>query len=121
MNFILYLFFSLFLSFFVHEFGHYFSAFIFGYKLKFRFSLGNLKVKKINLKIPRYIWDMPSEAKEYQKVIIALSGFIFEFLFSFLIYFINIKFFFYYSVVALFHLILYYFYAGECNDFNFLK
>lgn len=99
----------------IHEFGHWLIAKIFGYSIKFRLEISYLWF----IPILRGIWNMPDTTKTKQRII-ALAGFTFEFLATFLFYFINNNLGITYLIVALIHLIAYKFYAGDKSDFNFI-
>ena len=86
----------------IHELGHYLTALTFGHHLVFR---------RQGL---RYIWDMPNDTPQHQRLI-ALSGFGAEIVFAPLLYFAGLWL---YPWVVAVHLMAYPFYAGEANDFR---
>ncbi len=99
----------------VHEAGHYFTALSFGERIVFRFAWGKLWGK---VPIPRGVWYMPESFSLRQKKITALAGFGAEFLAAPFFYAVGLE---AYIFVALLHLILYRFYAGEASDFQWFK
>ena len=88
----------------IHELGHYLVALTFGHHLVFR---------RQGL---RFIWDMPDDTKQHQRLI-ALSGFGAEILAAPLLYLAGLAL---YPWVVVAHLMAYPFYAGESNDFKWL-
>ena len=86
----------------IHELGHYLTALALGHSLKFR-RQGF-----------RYIWDMPNDTPQHQRLI-ALAGFGLEIMFCPLLYFAGLTL---YPWVVAVHLMAYPFYAGEANDFK---
>ena len=95
---------SLLLAFLIHETAHYLTALALGHHLTFR---------RQGL---RYIWDMPEDTKQHQRLI-ALSGFGAEVLAVPLLYLVGLT---AYPYVMAVHLVAYKFYAGEYNDFKWL-
>ena len=105
----------------IHEGGHYLAAlFLTGKKLRFRFSVGWLCYGK--LPVPRFIWTMPWTPDVWRRKVIALSGFGLELLVSVVLMAVDpgSTFSRAYTLVALLHLALYKFYAGEASDFKWL-
>ena len=102
-------------AFAVHEAGHCFAARLFSEKLAFRFAWGRLFGK---IPIPRYVWDMPEELTLSQKKLVALSGFGVELLAAIPCSCVGLW---EYPIVAVLHLVLYSFYAGENNDLRWLS
>ena len=96
--------FSVLLAGIIHESSHYLAAMYYGHRLVFRRSGF------------RFIWNMPNDTKAHQRII-ALAGFGVEILSAPVIYFLLP----YYPVVAVLHLIVYPFYAGDYNDFGWGK
>ena len=89
----------------IHELGHYLTALTFGHHLVFR-RQGF-----------RFIWDMPEDTEAHQRLI-ALSGFGVEILFAPLLYLAGLWL---YPWVVVVHLMAYPFYAGEANDWKWVK
>ena len=101
------------LVFFVHEGGHWMAARLFGKRLKFRFAWGRFYV-------PRLVWNMPYLPKGKQRII-AVAGFGLEFLVAgVLLASFPHGFGRWVASVALAHLVLYQFYAGQESDFKWL-
>ncbi|MCC8056449.1 hypothetical protein [Cloacibacillus sp.] len=98
----------------MHEAGHYFTALCFGERIVFRFAWGKLWGK---VSIPRGVWYMPEGFSVRHKKITAVAGFGAEFLAAPIFYAVGLW---AYIIVALLHLILYRFYAGEASDFKWL-
>ena len=91
-------------AFAIHETAHYLTARYFGHKLTFR------------RQGIRYIWDMPEDTPQHQKLI-ALSGFGAEIVLAPLLYFVGLW---AYPLVVVGHLAAYSFYAGDYSDFKWL-
>ena len=89
----------------IHELGHYLTALTFGHHLVFR------------RQGIRFIWDMPSDTPQHQRLI-ALSGFGTEIVFAPLLYLAVSRL---YPWVVAVHLMAYPFYAGDYNDFGWGK
>ena len=90
----------------------------FNKSINFHFEYGNL----FNfIYIPRGIWNMPNGLNRKQQKLIAGAGFTGEFIFGIILFMIYRSFSYYYLLVALLHILLYNFYAGENSDFNFFK
>ena len=102
-------------AFLLHELAHYLTAKYFGTRLTFRFEWGKLFGK---IPIPRYVWDMPEELTLKQKKLVALSGFGVELLAAIPCSCVGLW---EYPIVAVLHLVLYSFYAGENNDLRWLS
>ncbi len=98
----------------IHEAGHFYAARYFGAELVFYFSWGHLW----KVPIPRLTWYMPAGFTLRQKRITAGAGFGAEFLAAPIFYAVGLE---AYIFVALLHLILYRFYAGEASDFKWFK
>jgi len=96
-----------------HELGHWMVAKYYGYSIKFRFKKGSL----FGISIPRGIWNMPIQADREQQITIALAGFQCEILVALIL----LPFLWQAAAVAILHFLVYKFYAGEYNDFNFVK
>lgn len=86
----------------IHELGHYIVAFLFGHKLKFKFSFGKYYV-------PRWVWEWPDVSKTKLRAI-CIAGFGLEMA---LIPFMPGP----YQAAAIAHFLAYPFYAGGNNDF----
>ena len=97
----------------IHELGHFIVALGYGYFIQFEFNWGKLG----GIPVPRYTWYMPAGLPTAAKQHVALAGFSTEFLVAPILYFILPH----YPVIALIHLILYPFYAGEMNDFQWIN
>lgn len=96
--------------FFSHEGGHYIAARCFGKHIKFRFAWGRFYV-------PRYIWNMP--VMEYRKQrIVAAAGFGTEALVAAILAAFGWP---WMAVCFAIHFVAYPFYAGEANDFKWLR
>ena len=95
---------SIALAFAIHESAHYLTARLYGHKLVFR------------RQGIRYIWDMPEDTKQHQKLI-ALSGFGAEVIVAPLLYLVGLW---AYPFVVVGHLVAYKFYAGEYSDWKWL-
>ena len=103
----------------IHEGSHMLVAKLFFNKsINFHFEYGNL----FNfIYIPRGIWNMPNGLSKKQQKLIAGAGFTGEFIFGIILFMIYRSFSYYYLLVALLHILLYNFYAGENSDFKFFK
>ena len=88
----------------IHELGHYLTALTFGHHLVFR-RQGF-----------RFIWDMPNDTPQHQRLI-ALAGFGLELMLCPLLYLAGLTL---YPWVVFTHLCAYPFYAGESSDFQWL-
>lgn len=104
----------------IHECAHCLAAMICGKRLQFQFKTTKLWF----IPIPRLVWEMPEGVSVKQNNFIALSGFGVEvgiaivlLVLYFLGYSISVSYM-YYVVMALLHLCLYKFYAGDYNDFS---
>lgn len=95
-----------------HEFGHWSVAKYYGFDIKFRIEFSGI--------IPRGIWTMPTTDTKKQKVI-AIAGFGFEIFLAVLCMAIIPIFGEYFIIVSLIHLGAYNYYAGDKNDFNWLR
>jgi len=95
---------SIVLAFLIHELSHLLTARCLGHHLTFR------------RQGIRYIWDMPDDTKQHQRLI-ALSGFGAEIVFAPLLYFVGLW---AYPFVVVGHLVGYRFYAGDYSDFRWL-
>ena len=93
----------------VHEFRHYAASRYYGATIKFKFSLGMFGP----IPIPRFIWRHPDLPLNQLKVVCA-AGFVTEFVIGF---FMPLP----YRAVAVLHLLLYKFYAGDNSDFSVFK
>jgi hypothetical protein len=102
-----------------HEFGHYITAKYYGKTITFKSNISYIKIfNKLNIPIFRYVWYMPDGLTTKQRRIVAVAGFVFEFFMALILDIINVKFGIIYTFVAVIHITLYKFYAGEYNDFN---
>ena len=99
----------------IHEGGHYLAARFFGQKLVFRFSIGKLFGV---VPLPRWVWTMPRSFSYGQRVAVALSGFGAELGIILPFWQAKAPWALPYTGVALLHLCLYRFYAGDANDFK---
>lgn len=102
----------------VHEGGHSFMARL--YKRKLHFKLKFSKLFKV-IPIPRGIWQMPFDISRKAQRNIAMAGFGTEFLLVIIftiIPYTRITILPYYGLVALLHILLYKFYAGNESDFR---
>lgn len=89
----------------IHELGHYLTAMFLGHTLEF---------KRQGF---RFIWDMPNDTEAHQRLI-AMSGFGTEILFAPLLYLAGLWL---YPWAVVVHLMAYPFYAGEANDFRWVR
>lgn len=100
----------------IHEGGHYVSAKLFGKTIKFNFELGKIGNLKI---VPRWTWKHPEGLEYWQLAIVCLAGFGIEVIVALLD--VILFHWYYIIIITLLHLFAYNIYAGESNDFNFLK
>lgn len=107
---------AIFLACIVHEAGHYFTALFYGRRIKFSFSFSMLFN---TIPIPRFIWYMPDDLTDSQKRMVAMNGFLVEFL-SVIVLTLIFSFTEYLFVFVL-HIFLYKYYAGENSDFRWLN
>ena len=110
-----YAFISILLCMCFHECSHQIAAMLCGKSLSFQFEYGKLFDF---IYIPRFVWYMPSGLTKIQQQLIASAGFIGEFAMGGLYLAVFRSFGYCYIVVALIHILLYKFYAGEKSDFK---
>lgn len=96
-----------------HELGHWLVARFYGYSIKFKFQLSRL----CGIPVPRGVWEMPAQADGEQQITIALAGFQCEIIVALIL----LPFLWQAAAVAILHFLVYKYYAGENNDFNFVK
>jgi len=102
----------------VHEGGHSFMARLYKRKLHFKLKFGKLFK---TIPVPRGVWQMPFDISRKAQRNIAMAGFGTEFLVAaifVIIPYTRVTILPYYGLVALLHLVLYKFYAGNDSDFR---
>lgn len=90
----------------VHELAHYLGGVLLGSPIHFRFEIARLR----QLRIPRFVWDWPTDTSKQQIKFICQLGFLVELtigLFAPLPY----------KIVAILHFALYPWYSGDHSDF----
>ena len=100
----------------IHEGGHYLAALWFGHRLKFRFAWGRFGV-------PRFVWDMPHffPTEMWKAKVIAAAGFGAELFAAVVLLAAWHEFGRWYAGVAVAHLAVYRWYAGETSDFRWFR
>ena len=103
-------------AFLTHAGGHYWGALWFGHKLKFRFAWGRFGV-------PRFVWTMPHflQCEGWKAKVIAAAGFGAELFAAVVLLAAWREFGLWYTGVAVAHLVVYRWYAGEVSDFRWFR
>lgn len=102
----------------IHETGHWLVALYYGQNLQFEFAWGKIGDTPI---IPRFVWYMPTEFTNQEKRNVAIAGFFAEFLAILPIALFNRGYSVFYVVITLLHIGTYHIYAGDSNDFRWLR